>query len=223
MGRRHHERDRERAQQVERDEGDAGEQRGTREVPLRVLGLTLGGVPVAFEVARSLSAAGRDRGAQDRRAVPAQLTMGAVGEDDTLLIEPDLVRRAHVSEAELAELKRQAHTEVRRRAQTFRARRARIPRAGRTVVVVDDGITRLSSQALAGTWVVGPGRQPRCSGVRVCGMSGGLPDREMGTLRPSVPARVEGSSTRSATAEVVLQRHPCLSAVHRRMWCIRPA
>ena len=78
-----------------------------------------------------------------------ELAMGAVGEDDTLLINPELVRRAHVSEAELVELERRARAEVRRRAHAFREGRARVPLAGRTAVVVDDGIATGSTARVA--------------------------------------------------------------------------
>ena len=115
-----------------------------------VVGLPRGGVRVAFEVARSLRAP-LDVIVVRKIGLPFQpeLAMGAVGEDDTLLIDPDLVRRAHVSEAELAQLERRARSEVRRRAQAFREGRPRVPLAGRTVVVVDDGIATGSTARVA--------------------------------------------------------------------------
>jgi len=121
-----------------------------RDQDVVVLGLPRGGVPVAFEVARSLGAP-LDVIVVRKLGVPFQpeLAMGAVGEDDTLLIDPELVRRAHVSEAELAEFERRARAEVRRRAHAFREGRARVSLAGRTAVVVDDGIATGSTARVA--------------------------------------------------------------------------
>jgi putative phosphoribosyl transferase len=96
-----------------------------------VVGLPRGGVRVAFEVARSLRAP-LDVIVVRKIGLPFQpeLAMGAVGEEDTLQIDPDLVRRAQVSEDELAELERRARSEVRWRAQAFREGRPRVPVAG---------------------------------------------------------------------------------------------
>jgi len=115
-----------------------------------VLGLPRGGVPVAVEVARSLRAP-LDVIVVRKIGVPFQpeLAMGAVGEEDTLQIDPDLVCRAQVSEDELAELERRARSEVRWRAQAFREGRPRVPLTGRTVVVVDDGIATGSTARVA--------------------------------------------------------------------------
>jgi len=74
--------------------------RGTASV---VLGLPRGGVPLAFEVAR-VWAAPLDVIVVRKVGVPWQpeLAMGAVGEDDARVVDPDVVRAAGVDADELA-------------------------------------------------------------------------------------------------------------------------
>ncbi|MGD9529981.1 phosphoribosyltransferase family protein [Pseudonocardia sp.] len=128
------------------DRADAGRQLAGRLQHLRdeevvVLGLPRGGVPVAFEVAQAL-AAPMDVVLVRKLGVPFQpeLAMGAVGEGDVLVLNEQILRQAHLSEAELAEIERQARAEVDRRARRFRGDRSRLPLTGRTAVLVDDGI-----------------------------------------------------------------------------------
>jgi putative phosphoribosyl transferase len=137
------------------DRVDAGRRLAERLTHLRdqdvvVLGLPRGGVPVAFEVARALGAP-LDVIVVRKLGVPYQpeLAMGAVGEDGTLLVDADRVRREHVSEAELAEIERRAGVQVQRRAQRFRVARPRVPLTGRTALVVDDGIATGSTARAA--------------------------------------------------------------------------
>ena len=128
------------------DRVDAGRRLASRLQYLRgedvvVLGLPRGGVPVAFEVAKVLGAP-LDVILVRKLGVPFQpeLAMGALGEGDVLVLNEDVVRRAHVSEAELTEIERRARTEIDRRASRFRGVRLRRALAGRTAVLVDDGI-----------------------------------------------------------------------------------
>jgi len=106
-----------------------------------VLGLPRGGVPVAFEVARELGAP-LDVIVVGKLGVPFQpeLAMGAVGEGDVLVVNEPVIRKAHVSGAEFAEIERRARAELDRRACRFRGDRARLALSGRTAVLVDDGI-----------------------------------------------------------------------------------
>jgi predicted phosphoribosyltransferase len=115
-----------------------------------VLGLQRGGVPVAYEVARALGAP-LDVLLVRKIGVPghAELAMGAVASGgvrvlhqaviDSLAIPPDAVEAAADREgAELA-----------RREQAYRAARPAIDVAGRTVVVVDDGVATGSTMRAA--------------------------------------------------------------------------
>ncbi|MFR9727436.1 phosphoribosyltransferase family protein [Streptomyces sp. MS19] len=106
-----------------------------------VLGLPRGGVPVAAEVAGALSAP-LDVGVVRKLGVPHQpeVAMGAIGEDGARVLNGDVLRAAGVSEPELAEVEAAERAELERRSRAYRAGRAPVSVAGRTVVVVDDGI-----------------------------------------------------------------------------------
>jgi putative phosphoribosyl transferase len=114
-----------------------------------VLGLPRGGVPVAFEVARELSAP-LDVIVVRKLGVPFQpeLTLGAVGEDGVRVLDADMLRAAAIDEDELAGIERAARVELGRQVRRLRGGRARVALAGRTVVIVDDGIaTGATAQA----------------------------------------------------------------------------
>ena len=104
-----------------------------------VLGLPRGGVPVAYEVARALHAP-LDVIVVRKLGVPFQpeLAMGAVGEGGVRVLNDDTVRLVRADQVAAVEERERA--EVVRRAKLFRGDRRPLPLAGRTVVVVDDGI-----------------------------------------------------------------------------------
>jgi putative phosphoribosyl transferase len=112
-----------------------------RDADVVVLALPRGGFPVAAEVARALGAP-LDAILVRKLGVPLQpeLAMGAVGEDGVLVLNEAIVRRAQVDEAELAEITDRARAEVERRARRLRPGRDRVSLAGRTALLVDDGI-----------------------------------------------------------------------------------
>ena len=108
-----------------------------------VLALPRGGVPVAFEVASALEAP-LDVVLVRKIGAPGQpeLGLGAVVEGTTpqMVLNEDLVQLVKPGEAYLeAEGERQL-SEIARRRVLYRADRAALSLAGRTVVVVDDGI-----------------------------------------------------------------------------------
>ena len=106
-----------------------------------VLGLPRGGVPVAYQVARSLGAP-LDVFLARKLGVPGQpeLAMGAIASGgvrvlhqaviDALAIAPEVIEEVAAREAE----------ELARREQAYRTGRPPLDVAGRTVVVVDDGL-----------------------------------------------------------------------------------
>jgi putative phosphoribosyl transferase len=137
------------------DRADAGRRLGKKLAPLRgsdilVLGLPRGGVPVAYEVARELNAP-MDVIVVRKLGVPFQpeLAMGAVGEGGIRIINDQVVRGALITPQEVATAERRERQEVERQAQRFRAGRPRVDVAGRTVVVVDDGIATGSTARAA--------------------------------------------------------------------------
>ncbi len=128
------------------DRTDAGRQLAARLVELRdedvvVVGLPRGGVPVAAIVAEAIDAP-LDVIVVRKLGVPFQpeLAMGAVGEGGARVVSRSIVRLAEVSDEELAAIEARERAEVERRADRYREGRARVPLAGRTIVVVDDGI-----------------------------------------------------------------------------------
>jgi len=106
-----------------------------------VLGLPRGGAPVAAEVARVLGAP-LDVLVVRKVGVPWQpeLAMGAVGEEGATVRNDDVVRSAGLDEPTLRAAERRERAEVERRARLFRGGRAPEPLAGRTALIVDDGI-----------------------------------------------------------------------------------
>jgi len=115
-----------------------------------VLGLPRGGVPVAYEVARELDAP-LDVIVVRKLGVPFQpeLAMGAVGEGGIRVVNDEVARGSWVTPEEIATAERRERHEVEQQAQRFRAGRPRVDVAGRTAVVVDDGIATGSTARAA--------------------------------------------------------------------------
>ena len=128
----------------------AGQLRHLRGQDVVVLGLPRGGVPVALQVALELDAP-LDVIVVRKLGVPFQseLGMGAIGEDGVRIINEDVVRIAGVSVHELDQVEQRERVELERRARRFRTGRPRVALAGRTAVVVDDGIATGSTARAA--------------------------------------------------------------------------
>lgn len=113
-----------------------------REQPV-VLALPRGGVPVAAEVARALDAP-LDLLLVRKIGVPGQpeLAMGAVvdGASPLIVRNEDVIQSAGVSRAEFDAACREEVAEIERRRARYLGDRPPIPVAGRTIIVVDDGI-----------------------------------------------------------------------------------
>lgn len=137
------------------DRADAGRRLAGALLKLRgqdvvVLGLPRGGVPVAAEVARALHAP-LDVVVVRKLGVPVQpeLGMGAIGEDGVRVINPEVVRMARVDPGQIAAVEDRERAELHRRAQRFRGERPPVPVAGKTAIVVDDGIATGSTARAA--------------------------------------------------------------------------
>ncbi|MGY1806779.1 phosphoribosyltransferase [Blastococcus sp. SYSU D00669] len=109
-----------------------------------VLGLPRGGVVVAAEVAAALSAP-LDVVAVRKLGLPWQpeLAMGAIaaaGDAVEAVRTEAVLARVDVDPADFAAVRERELAELRRREQAYRAGRDPLPLAGRTVVVVDDGL-----------------------------------------------------------------------------------
>ncbi|MFB9681107.1 phosphoribosyltransferase family protein [Streptosporangium vulgare] len=108
---------------------------------LVVVGLPRGGVPVAFEVAKALGAP-LDVIIVRKLGVPFQpeVGFGALGEGGVRVIDRDIVWRANLPPEELTMVEEREHAELLRRGRRLRGDRAPLDLAGRTVIVVDDGV-----------------------------------------------------------------------------------
>jgi erythromycin esterase-like protein/predicted phosphoribosyltransferase len=139
-----------------RDRRDAGRQLAKKldayknGDPAVVLGLPRGGVPVAFEVARALGAP-LDVFLVRKLGVPTnpELAMGAVASGGVAVLDPGLVRALGVDMGTLREILGRELAEIERRELLYRGDRTPIPLAGRTVVLVDDGLATGSSMRAA--------------------------------------------------------------------------
>ncbi len=109
-----------------------------------------GGVPVAFEVARALEAP-LDVIVVRKLGVPLQpeLGMGAIGEGGARVLNAVVVRDAGVSSEQIAAIERTERAELARRVRRFRGARERLSVAGRTAIIVDDGIATGSTARAA--------------------------------------------------------------------------
>ena len=123
-----------------------------------VVGLPRGGVPVAFEVARAFDAplyavVVRELG------VPYHpgLAMGALSEDNVIVLDSEVLDAVDVSLRTLAAVERVARVEVDRRVRLLRPWRLPSGLAGRTVVIVDDGVATAAVVRAASRVVRGRG------------------------------------------------------------------
>jgi putative phosphoribosyl transferase len=106
-----------------------------------ILGLPRGGVPVAAEVAGALGAE-LDVFVVRKLGLPRQpeLAMGAVATGGVRVLNRNVLAEAGVTDDVLAEVTRRESAEVDARERRYRGDRPPARLAGRTVVLVDDGL-----------------------------------------------------------------------------------
>lgn len=106
-----------------------------------VLGLPRGGIPVAWEVAQALDAP-LDVFVVRKLGVPGheELAMGAIATGGVMVLNEDVVRMAGVTEEDIGHVERRETAELRRREELYRGQRPAPQLAGRTVLLVDDGL-----------------------------------------------------------------------------------
>ncbi|MDT7751740.1 MAG: hypothetical protein QOD96_5402 [Pseudonocardiales bacterium] len=115
-----------------------------------VLGLPRGGVPVAYEVARALSAP-LDVFVVRKLGVPGQeeVAMGAIASGGVVVINDDVVRGLGIASEVLQRVAEQEGRELLRRQQAYRDGRPMPELADKTVILVDDGLATGSSMQAA--------------------------------------------------------------------------
>ena len=115
-----------------------------------VLGLPRGGVPVAAEVARAL-AAPLDVLLVRKLGAPGQpeLAIGAIAEEGIRLVNEDVLLSLGLSLDTIDRVVADERPELERRLRAYRGDRAAVPVAGRTVILVDDGLATGASMDAA--------------------------------------------------------------------------
>lgn len=108
---------------------------------LLVLGIPRGGISVAFEVAQKLHAP-LDVFLSRKLGVPGQeeLAFGAISAEEARYLDEQIIKAAGLSESQIEGITRHAHDLLQQKAEAYRGSRPGLPIAGRTVIIVDDGI-----------------------------------------------------------------------------------
>lgn len=138
------------------DRRDAGRQLAQRldrfiGVPdVLVLGLPRGGVPVAYEVAARIGAP-LDVLIVRKLGVPghAELAMGAIASGGVQVVDQRVINMLNIPRESFEAVAQRERGELERREHMFRAGRPPLDIAGRTVILVDDGLATGASMAAA--------------------------------------------------------------------------
>lgn len=139
-----------------RDRRDAGKQLGkalmqfAEQPDLTVLGLPRGGVPVAYEIARTLNAS-LDVFVVRKLGVPTheELAMGAIASGGTLIINRNIVDAFGIDESRLKQVVQRELIELTRREKAYRGEREPLVVKGHRVILVDDGLATGASMRAA--------------------------------------------------------------------------
>lgn len=115
-----------------------------------VLALPRGGVPVAFEVAKQLSAP-LDVLTVRKLGAPwnPELAFGAVATGGLYIVDDDMVRNLGISEDEIERIIAREQVELERRERLYRDDRPFPDIKGKTVIVVDDGLATGATMRVA--------------------------------------------------------------------------
>jgi putative phosphoribosyl transferase len=137
------------------DRTDAGRHlaqrlRHLRGADVAVLGLPRGGVPVAFEVADELHAP-LDVVVVRKLGVPFQpeYGFGAIGEGGVRIVDDYVVRQTRLTGPQIAEVEARERVRLECQVSQLRGDHPPVPLAGRTAIVVDDGIATGSTARAA--------------------------------------------------------------------------
>lgn len=115
-----------------------------------VLALPRGGVPVAYEVARSLNVP-LDVFLVRKLGVPGheELAMGAIASGNVRVLNEDLVNYLGIPDDLIDLVAAREQRELGRREKLYRGSSPAIPLSGRTVIIVDDGLATGSTMRAA--------------------------------------------------------------------------
>jgi putative phosphoribosyl transferase len=115
-----------------------------------VLALPRGGVPIGYEVAKALGAP-LDVFVVRKIGLPWQeeLAMGAVASGGVRVFDRNLIRVAHVSDADVERITSEEERELERRERLYRGDRPFPDVRGKIVILVDDGLATGASMRAA--------------------------------------------------------------------------
>jgi putative phosphoribosyl transferase len=115
-----------------------------------VLALPRGGVPVAYETAHQLQLA-LDVFIVRKIGVPGrpELAMGAVASDGTYMTNREVIGALNVTGTEFLAVFQEELAEARRREEAYREGRPGLDLAGKTVILIDDGLATGSTMHVA--------------------------------------------------------------------------
>ncbi len=115
-----------------------------------VLALPRGGVPVGYHVALAVDGP-LDVAVVRKLGVPFQpeLAMGAIGEHGVRVLDVATVSVAGVSSSQIDAVDARERSELERRVRLYRGSHPSVPLAGRTALIVDDGIATGSTARAA--------------------------------------------------------------------------
>ena len=117
-----------------------------------VLGLARGGVPVAFEVARSLGLP-MDVFLVQKLGVPGheELAFGAIASGGVRVLNEDVLSQLDISHQEIEHITSKEKRELERREQAYRGGKERVELKGKVGILVDDGLATGASMRAAVT------------------------------------------------------------------------
>lgn len=117
---------------------------------LIVLGLPRGGVPVAYEIAQALHAP-LDVYVVRKLGVPSQpeLAMGAIATGGIRVLNEEVVTSLAIPESLIAAVVAKEQGEAERRERLYRGDRPPLDIAGKTVILVDDGVATGATMRVA--------------------------------------------------------------------------
>lgn len=139
-----------------RDRSDAGIELAAKlsayagDPTVLVLGLPRGGIPVAYEVARALGSP-LDVFVVRKLGVPGhrELAMGAIASGGIRVLNPEVMRALQLSELDADAVAAEEEKELLRQERAYRGEASFPDLAGRTVIVVDDGLATGSTMRAA--------------------------------------------------------------------------
>ncbi len=117
---------------------------------LVVLGLPRGGIPVAWEVAAALGAP-LDAFVVRKLGAPGheEFAVGALAADGRVVVNDDMLRALRITPQQLRTIAEREGRELHRREAAYRGGRPRVDVAGKTVILVDDGLATGASMFAA--------------------------------------------------------------------------